>query len=313
MRTALAALFGTASLFAAVAALLFAPGVGSTSGSALVFTAVVVVGIVGFVGALVKISGSGPDGDGVVAAPWRDAGAIVDRAPERTPADHDLSGERLAGVVEEASATARDDGTVAAGVAVVRPHLREVLLDVLVRGGTDRVAAERLLASGEWTDDATAAAALDGAVDHPGWSPFERFEAWLFPEQAVRREVGLAMGAIARVAEDELPTVPGQRAPRTVPVRRPTLEDLRRGADGHLQRAVDPLGAMTGSEVEGTRRVDDATAVGDESDPAVADGDERPPSTDSRETARRPTGDLPVGGRSGTRESDTREEEGVAR
>lgn len=263
MRTAIAAILGTATILGAFAFLLLSPG--AASDSALLIALAVLVGIVGFLGALVKIASTESD-DSVASAPWDESGALVERAPERSPADYDLSGERLAGIVEEAGETAREEGTVAAGVEVVRPHLREALLGVLVQGGTDRATAQQALTSGAWTDDDTAAAALDGAVDHPGWSFLERFEAWLFPEQVVRREIQESMQAIAEVADRELPTVPGQRAPRTVPVLKPTLEDLRRGADGHLQRAVDPLGARTGSHVDGATSVEDVTTASDGQD-----------------------------------------------
>lgn len=249
MRAALAAVLGVATIVGAVVALLASSG--TVSDSALLLSLAVLVGVVGVIGALVKVAGT--DSDDVASAPWEESGVLVERAPERSPAAYDLSGEALADVVAAAGEAAREDGTVAAGVDVVRPHLREALLGVFVQGGTDRSTAEALLARGSWTDDATAAAVLDDAVDHPGWSVLQRFEAWLFPEQVLREEVRRAMQAIATVADRELPTVPGQHAPRTVPVLAPTLEDLRRGADGHLQRAVEPLGGRTRGDVDDGR------------------------------------------------------------
>jgi hypothetical protein len=251
VRAAVAGVLGIVTIFGTLAYLLLEPG--SSGDSALLVALAVLVGIVGVVGALVKVASSDGDGGGVAPAPWGDDGALVGRAPERSPAEYDLSGERLAEVVESAGENAREEGTVGAGVDDVRPHLRDVLLDVLVQGGTDRATAETALERGTWTDDQTAAAVLDGDVAHPGWSLVERSEAWLFPEQVLRREVQQAMQAIAAVAERELPTVPGQHAPRTVPVLQPTLEDLQRGADGQLQRAVEPLRARSGAGVDGAR------------------------------------------------------------
>lgn len=267
MKRVVAALVGTALLFGAV--VLAVAGVGTGDASPLVVAVTVVLAVIAFVGVLVKVAG----GSGVGRAPWDDDGALVADAPERSPAERDLSGEELAEVVEAAGETSRDDGTVAAGVEVVRPVLREALLSALVQGGDDRSAAERSLARGDWTDDATAAAVLDEAVDHPGRSLRRRFEAWLFPERVVRSEGRLAMRAVASTADDVLPTVPGQRAPRTVPVVRPTLEDLRRGADGHLQRAADPLDARSGSAVDGAVAVRDAESVEGGEDESGAEGD----------------------------------------
>lgn len=259
MRTAVTALVGTAAILAAVG--LAVTGVEAAPGDPVVVTVVATLFAVAFVGSLVKVAGARGDPDAVATAPWSATGALVDDAPERSPADHDLSGERLAGVVETAGETARADGTVDAGLDVVRPPLREALLDALVQGGADREAAKRSLADGTWTDDGVAAAVLDERVDHPGWALLERFEAWLFPERVVRREVKRAVQAVATTADEELPSVPGQRAPRSVPVLRPTLADLQRGADGQLQRAVDPLGALGGSPVDGTATVEDPTTV----------------------------------------------------
>lgn len=300
MRAAITAVLGVVTIIGAFAFLLLSPG--SATDSPLQIALAVLVGIVGFIGALVKIGTTETD-DAVASAPWDESGALVERAPERSPGDYDLSGERLAGVVEGAGETARDEGTVAAGVEVVRPDLRDALVGVLVQGGTDRATAERMLAQGTWTDDATAAAALDERVDHPGWSFLKRFEAWLFPEQVVRREVQESMQAIAEAADRELPIVPGQHAPRTVPVLKPTLEDLRRGADGHLQRAVDPLSARTGSDVDGATVVGDAaTTVDDTASPG--DGRDQEPGNSSGDPANREN-DADAGSANGRRRSAT--------
>ncbi len=47
------------------------------------------------------------------------------------------------------------------------------------------------------------------------------------------------MAAVSVAADDALPTVVGQRAPRPVPVVAPAVADLQRAADGSLQRAID--------------------------------------------------------------------------
>ena len=277
MRAALAAVLGVATVVGAVAALLASSG--TVSDSALLLSMAVLVGVVGVIGALVKLAGSGP-GEGVASAPWEEAGVLVERAPERSPAEYDLSGERLA------------------GVDVIRPHLREALMGVFVQGGTDRATAEATLAEGTWTDDATAAAVLDDAVDHPGWSMLQRFEAWLFPEQVLREEVRRAMQAIATVADRELPTVPGQHAPRTVPVLAPTLEDLRRGADGHLQRAVEPLGGRTRADVDdGQATGRSGGSAGEEPDDGASRSPQDDPGTANprRDSATDSLGDIRIG------------------
>lgn len=291
-------------MFGTLALLLANPE--SASDSPLLIALAVLVGIVGLIGALVKVAGSADD-DTVASTPWTDSGALVQRAPEHSAADDDFSGERLAAVVEEAGATAREDGTVSSGIAVVRPYLRDALFGVYVSGGTDRATAAHSLARGTWTDDATAAAVLDEAVDHPGRSLFQRFEVWLFPEQTVRRETRQAMQAVAEVANERLPTVPGQHAPRTMPVLRPTLEDLHRGADGRLQRAVDPLGAQSGSGVDGSATVDDAMTVEKHqhretelpSDSTEMQGDE----TTSLDDEMAALDDVPIGGAPDEREN----------
>lgn len=281
MKRLLTALFGTLCLLGAIALAL--RGVTAPATDPLLVTGIVLLVVLGAVGMLVKVAGPRGDGGAVAQAPWRPGGMILEDAPERSPADVILSGEGLADVVASAGERAREEGTVSAGLAVVRPALRTALVDALVRGGADREDAERSVETGSWTGDATAAAVLDEDVDHPGWSLRGRFEAWLFPERVVRREVRRAMGAVAAAAEDALPTVPGQRAPRTVRVLQPTLEDLRRGADGHLQRAADPLGARRGSAVDADVTVRDGAAVGE---PRASTDPE-----DETETADREAGD----------------------
>lgn len=197
------------------------------------------VAMVGLAGALWKVRGRLDSAGDETAVAWDPEGEFARPAPERTDESRPLSSIAFATVVSEAGATARSEGTVADGIAEIRSPLREALLDALSAGDRTRSDARRMVAEGSWTDDDVAAAVLDGSVSPPARTIRERIEAWLYPERVVRRRTRRAMGAVAAAAEDALPTVPGERAPRTVPVTQPTLEDLRRGADGRLQRAVD--------------------------------------------------------------------------
>lgn len=197
------------------------------------------VAIAGLAGALWKVRGRLDSAGDETAVAWAPNEEFARPAPERTSESQQLSSVSFATVVSEAGAAARNEGTVADGIAEVRPPLRAALLDALSAGDRTRADARAMLADGTWTDDDVAAAVLDGSISPPARTVRERIEAWLYPERVVRRSTRRAMGAVAAAAEDALPTVPGERAPRTVPVTRPTLEDLRRGADGRLQRAVD--------------------------------------------------------------------------
>lgn len=197
-----------------------------------------------------------PDDDRIAPAPWTEAGGMVDRAPERTTDDPALSGEVLAVEIDRAGTVARDEGTVANGIEAIRPTLATALFTVLVRGGEDEAAAERAIVEGTWTDDPAAAATLSPELRRPDWPLRDRVRAWLFPERVLRREVRRAVHEIGAVAAERVPTVPGRTAPRTVPVVRPGLAELRRGADGELQEAVEPLAdpteraGATGADVE---------------------------------------------------------------
>jgi len=176
-------------------------------------------------------------GQGAEPPPWTEEGAVVDRAPERTPDDVDVSGTALAAHVEQATSAARSAGDVAAGVEQVRPPLRRALGRALVAGGHDPDDVEAAMADGSWTDDRLAAAVVDESVDPPARSFRERLRDWLFPERGVRERTGRAVAAVDEAASAALPAVVGEDAPRTVPVVAPTLEDLQRTADGRLQRA----------------------------------------------------------------------------
>lgn len=216
------------------------------SWSAGVAFGVVVIVLVALVLGPWKIRGALDAATDAPAVPWASDDSFANPAPERSDRNPPLSSDALAAVIEEAGVTARRSGTVADGLAVVRPALREALLEALEQGGRSRRDAEAALATGAWTDDRVAASVLEESVRPPARSLRERVRAWLFPERIVRRRSQRAMGAVAEAGEEALPTVPGQTAPRTVPVLRPRLEDLERGADGRLQRAVDPTATARG-------------------------------------------------------------------
>jgi len=194
--------------------------------------------LLGFVAllALVVRSRIGSDLDGE-PAPWTEAGAVVEQPPEATPDDVAVSGTSFAEHVASATRAARSSGDFHAGIDEVRPPLRETLAAALVASGRDRDAVERALAEGSWTDDRLAAAVLDGSVSPPERSFVDRLRDWLFPERAVRRRANRAVAAVDEAASAALPGIVGEDAPRTVPVVAPTLDDLQRTADGHLQRA----------------------------------------------------------------------------
>ncbi|MFC4542531.1 hypothetical protein ACFO5R_11440 [Halosolutus amylolyticus] len=201
---------------------------------------VILLALVALVVGLWKIRGT-PDASGAgPAVPWADDDRFATPAPERTDREPPLSSDGLARVVERAGRTAREAETVDDGLAVVRPVLRETLCDALVQGGRTRADVRAAIDGGNWTDDRVAASVLSSDVEPPPRPFRDRLRAWLFPERVVRRRTRRAMGAVAEAADEALPSVPGQTAPRSVPVLQPRLEELRRGAGGELQRAVDP-------------------------------------------------------------------------
>lgn len=207
---------------------------GQAAGLALVVLAALGV-------ALWKVRGALDDPDDDRAAvPWAPGEPFASPSPEVAESDHPLSSVALTRAVESAAERARSAGDVEAGLELLRPSLRRALVDALVAGGRDEAAVEAALADGSWTDDPVAASVLDASVDPRASSRRRRLEAWLFPERVVRRRVRRAVNALGAAADEALPTVPGQTAPRSVPVVRPTLAELRRGADGRLQRAADP-------------------------------------------------------------------------
>lgn len=199
-----------------------------------------------------------PGGPEMSASPWADDGEFTREHLETTPTEEAVSGTELAEHVEAAAAQARKGGTVAESFDPVREPLRATLIDALVQGGRDRDAVEQQLAAGTWTDDPVAAAVLDEDVTPPDRPLLARLRAWLFPEKAVRQRSARAMAAVSAAADDALPPVVGQRAPRPVPVVAPGIADLQRAADGTLQRAVD--GSLPAREEIGTGTAPDDKA-----------------------------------------------------
>lgn len=218
---------------------------GTTGGMILLALLAVVVGLWKIRGTL-DSSANGPP------APWAEEG-FATPAPERTDRKPPLSSDGLTRVVDAAGRTARESETVDEGLAVVRPVLRTALRDALVQGGESRSAAEAAIDDGRWTDDQVAASVLSAGVEPPTRSIRERLRAWLFPERVIRRRTGRAMRAVAEAANEALPAVPGQAAPRSVPVLQPRLEELRRGASGELQRAANPAAIARGPRSVGLR------------------------------------------------------------
>ncbi len=263
LRRHVAVAVGTLSVLFALVAALASSGAGVSDDAGGMVALVVLVGLVG---ALWKLAGTAAD---AAAPPWSDEGALVTDAPERTAADHPLSGEGLADAIEAAGRAARESGSVEDGLAEVRPALRSALVAALVRGGSDRAAVERALADGSWTDDRAAAAVLDDGVIPPDRPLRRRVDAWLFPERAVVRRTGRAVQAVAEAADDALPTVVGQDAPRSVPVLPPTLDEQRRTADGSLRPARDPEAVDRGP---GSTRL--GGEPGRDGEKGVADGDD---------------------------------------
>jgi hypothetical protein len=113
------------------------------------------------------------------------------------------------------------------------------LEDALVAGGADRMAARESIRRGTWTDDPVAAAVCSSTVSMPERSIRARLAGWLYPERELRRRVRRAVAAVDAAADEALPRVPGQDAPRRVRIVRPRLETLQRDVDGSLQPAAD--------------------------------------------------------------------------
>jgi hypothetical protein len=230
-----------------VALVVAVAGGGGRSTSAGFWAVAVVLGLLALTVALWKVRGRLDASSDRPVAWARDEG-FATPAPERTDDEYALSSDDFARRIEEAGTAARSEGTVVDGVAVVRPALRETLIEAMVQGEYDPESARETLSTGEWTDDQVAASVIDAEVPPPELSIRQRLLAWLFPERAVRRRLRRAVQELAEVADESLPTVPGQTAPRTVPVRKPRLEELQRDAEGRLQGAVDPDAIARGPE-----------------------------------------------------------------
>jgi hypothetical protein len=212
---------------------------------------------------------------------WTRDGGLLDRAPERSPEPATVSGTGFVAVVEEAAVRAREERTVEAGFDVLRPHLRETLRGVLAQAHADPDAVESVIANGTWTADPTVAAILAPDLERPDWPLRKRVLAWLFPERVLRATSRTAVQAIADVAGETLPEIPGQRVARTHRRLEPTLAELQRGVDGELQRALDPLDTSP-SQLSGDDPVGDPTLTqpGDPAEGASADSAGSHPSTD---------------------------------
>lgn len=278
--TRLAIGIGVAAIVIGVIALLLGGGGTGSSTVSVLVAFLAIAGILISLWKLLETPGAGEPT--VIEPPWTDDGALFDRPPERTSDDEALSGESFAAVLADAGSAARSEGTVEAGFEVVRPVLRRALVDALSLRDGDGSAIERALETGEWTDDRTAAAVLDPTVELPPWPIRLRIEAWLFPERVVRRQLQQTVQAIAEAANDAIPNVPGQNAPRNVPILQPRLEDLRRGVDGEVQRAVDPLATARGPRQPGS---ESPPIDVEESDRSQIDGQETEGDRDESTTA----------------------------
>lgn len=162
-----------------------------------------------------------------------------EHSPERSRRSAPVSGRDLLDPMSEATRSIRGAADIEAATETVRPVLRATVIEVYEATGADRSDAETALAAGAWTDDPTAAAVLDPAVEPPTRPLSVRIERWLFPERVFRRRVVRAVDAIAALADRRLPVVAGQGAPRPVPITDPPLAELRRTVDGRLEPAGD--------------------------------------------------------------------------
>jgi cobalamin biosynthesis protein CbiG len=165
---------------------------------------------------------------------------LVDPAPEATRVARPLAGAGTSATITDAVATARDEGSVEAGLAVAREPLRTALREALEASGLSAEAAEARIASGDWTDDPAIAAVIDPDCEPPPRSLRERLRAWLHPGKHVRRRVGRAADAVAATAATELPPIPGQDAPRNVPVP-PTAEAAAEAIDDPIRADPDVI------------------------------------------------------------------------
>ncbi|WP_123539166.1 DUF7269 family protein [Halosimplex salinum] len=257
--------FGVLAIGAALAlAVVLTPVTATGAGEGAVLVALAGVAL-----ALAKLYGPAPDRETVEPPPWTEEGALVAGRPEETTEPADVTGDELAALLDEACDRARGAETVEDGFIVVRPALAAVVERVLVASGTEPDAVEDALANGSWTDDPVAAAVVDERVQRPRSSVRERVPTWLFPERTVRRETARTVAAIEAMADERLPPVPGQRAPRTAPTLEPAIGSLQRTVDGTLQPAsAAPAPGRDGEGYTGTtgRTGDESADGGDDSD-----------------------------------------------
>lgn len=167
-------------------------------------------------------------------------------APETTPDDQPMSGAYFTQTIQTAIERTESTGDIDEGLAVVRPSLRATLTNVLSEGGYDEDSVRATLSRGDWTDDQVAAAVLDPNVPLPTLTLRERLTMWLFPERFVTAFTRAAVDAIRAAADETLPAIPGESAPRPVPTSQPTIEELTRDVGGDLNMAHDPFESASG-------------------------------------------------------------------
>lgn len=203
-----------------------------------------------FVGAWLLVSGTNTGSD-AHTLPWSPTDPIVEGRPEATPDRQRLTGDELVAVLREAGAVARDSRDVDAGVAHVRPLLRDLYHDLRARdrGTEDPTAA---LEAGTWTADRVAAAVLSAEVDPPPRPLGRRVRDWLYPGRAVTRRVRRAVDELVDLADETVPPVVGQAAPRQIPVHEPSLAARTVGVDGEAPRAALDEGDRRGDPTGGT-------------------------------------------------------------
>lgn len=171
------------------------------------------------------------------SAPWTASDPLVYGQPEATDGRARLTGGELGRHVRAAGDIAREQRDVTDGIAHVRPLLREAYREIAAmdQSVTD---PDRALAAGTWTEDRVAAETLSEQLTGPTRSRRQRLRDWLYPGRAVTRQVSRAVDALATYADNTVPTVVGQSAPRQVPVHEPSLAARTVGIDGEFPRAA---------------------------------------------------------------------------
>ena len=199
-------------------------------------------------------------------------------APERTPREDPLSGMGFTSLFSKGEKRASKADDIEAGFEVIRPKLRATLGNAFLQSGHSRESIEAAFADGSWTDDRIAAAALDEDVPLPTLPLRDRLVAWLFPHRVFREYTRRTVQVVAETSDAALPSVPGQQAPRPIPIRQPPLSELRRGVDGTPHEVADPFDAagerQTALDVTDGRAVHERLGVLDseaENDEGVAD------------------------------------------